>query len=83
MPDKKINYEEMKLEEAMSRLDAVVKALESESIDLDESLGLYEEGVRLVRICNERLTDAERRVKLLSLSPDGELREKDFGEGEV
>ena len=69
---------EMKLEEAMARLDEVVKRLDAEGSDLEESLKLYEEGIRLVRICNERLADAERKIKLLRVSPEGEITEENF-----
>lgn len=78
MPAKKTNKDEMKLEDAMLRLDEVVKLLEAEGADLDGSLRLYEEGVGLVRVCNERLADAERKVKLLKLSSEGELVEENF-----
>ena len=73
------NKYEMKLEEAMSRLDETVKALEAENADLERSLKLYEEGIRLVRICNEMLSEAERRIKVLRLTDEGELFEEDFG----
>lgn len=82
MPAKKIDKDEMKLEDAMRRLDEVVKLLEAEGADLDESLKLYEEGVRLVRICNERLADADRKVKRLKLSPDGEIVEEELDRAE-
>ena len=66
----------MKLEEAMRRLDEVVAALDSEQADLEEALKLYEEGVRLVRVCNERLQEAERTIRVLSVSGDGEITEE-------
>ena len=72
------NAEEMKLEDAMRRLDQVVKELDGENADLDKALKLYEEGVRLVRICNAKLDEADRKIKILKLSSDGELIEKDF-----
>ena len=81
MPVKKIKEGDIKLEDALLRLDEVVKALDSENIDLDASLKLYEEGVRLVRICNERLSDAERRIKMLKVGADGEVLEVDFDNG--
>ncbi|MBQ9783195.1 MAG: exodeoxyribonuclease VII small subunit [Clostridia bacterium] len=65
----------VKLEDAMRRLDEVVAALDSEQADLEQALKLYEEGVRLVRICHERLQDAERTVRILKLNPDGEIAE--------
>ena len=72
------NAEEMKLEDAMRRHDQVVKELDGENADLDKALKLYEEGVRLVRICNAKLDEADRKIKILKLSSDGELIEKDF-----
>lgn len=74
---------EIKLEDAMRRLDEIVKALESEGLDLDKSLKLYEEGIGLVRICNEQLADAERKIKILRVNSDGEISEEDFITREV
>lgn len=71
---------EMKLEEAMRRLDEVVALLDRENVDLEESLRLYEEGVRLVAICSARLNDAERKISLLRVSADGELVEEPFAQ---
>ena len=82
MPAENINIEEMKLEEAMRRLDEVVKTLDSDRLDLDESLKLYEEGVRLVRACHEKLSDAERRISALRISEDGEMVEEAFDKKE-
>ena len=82
MPAENINIEEMKLEEAMRRLDEVVKTLDSDRLDLDESLKLYEEGVRLVRACHEKLSDAERRISALRISEDGEMIEEAFDKRE-
>ena len=68
----------MKLEDAMRRLEQVVKALDEEQGDLEKSLKLYEEGVALVRLCHERLNDAERTVRMLKMSSDGEITEEKF-----
>lgn len=82
MKDKKEMNEinELKLEDAMRRLDEVVSALDRESSDLEESLALYEEGVRLVALCNRRLGEAERRIHALKMTPDGEIVEVAFPE---
>lgn len=60
--------ESMTFEAAMTRLEAVVKALEDGKTSLEESMKLYEEGVTLVRLCSTRLEDAERKVKILTES---------------
>ncbi len=71
---------EMKLEDAMRRLDEVVSALDREGSSLEESLALYEEGVRLVALCNHRLGEAERRINALKMTSDGEIVEVAFPE---
>ena len=70
----------LKLEDAMRRLDAVVSALDQENVELEEALRLYEEGVRLVAVCNQRLGDAERKIQMLRVNADGEIREEPFAQ---
>lgn len=53
-------------EESMTRLEEVVRILESGSATLDESLKLYEEGISLVRTCSLKLDQAEKKIKLLN-----------------
>ena len=72
--------ETMKLEDAMRRLDEVVLALDNDTVELEQSMKLYEEGVRLVRICNEKLSEAERTVRILKMNKDGEITEEPFAE---
>lgn len=72
---------ELKFEEAMARLEQIVRALEGGNVPLDESLTLYEEGVRLVKLCSSRLENAEKRIKILVDGGNGTLVEQDFKEG--
>lgn len=58
--------ESITFEAAMTRLEAVVRALEDGKTSLEESMKLYEEGVALVRVCSGKLDEAERRVKVLT-----------------
>lgn len=69
---------ELTFEEAIKRLAEISRELEGEQRELDASLALYEEGVKLIRHCNSLLESAERKIKILSMSSDGELVEKDF-----
>jgi len=64
----------MKFEEALSRLEAIIEKLESEQVDLEGSLNLYDEAKLLGEHCSKLLDDAEGRVKIVEDS--GEL--KDF-----
>ena len=73
-----VNENEVTFESAMSRLEEIVRKLESGNAQLNESLSLFEEGVGLVRVCNERLDNVERRIKILTKQDDGTLAEEDF-----
>ncbi len=53
-------------ERAIGRIEAIVQALEEGRGGLDESLSLYEEGVKLLRRCHGLLRKAEQRIELLS-----------------
>ena len=77
MPKKELTFEK-----AMDRLEEIVSLLESGDSPLDESLSLFEEGVKLVKLCNSQLEKAESSVKML-INQDGELVEKDFDIGEA
>jgi exodeoxyribonuclease VII small subunit len=69
---------EIDFESAMERLDKITEELSKEGVSLENALALYEEGVGLVRACNKKLEQTDRRIKILQLSGDGELVEKDF-----
>jgi len=68
-------------EEALSQLEALVTRLEGGDLPLEEALRAFEEGVRLTRLCAERLEDAERRVQVLMRSPEGGEQEVPFDLG--
>lgn len=67
-------------ESASVRLAEIVKILEQGNSSLDESLKLYEEGILLVRFCNDSLDNAEKKIKMLVADSDGQIIEKDFFE---
>ena len=74
--------EEMSFEAAMARLEVIDKALEGESLSLDESLALYEEGVALTRRLSRELGEAEQKVMILQRTPDGEIKPAPFASTE-
>lgn len=55
--------ERQSFEEALSRLEEIVNELESEEISLEDSIGLYEEGIKLSKICTRKLEEAELRIE--------------------
>ena len=61
----------MTFETALARLEEIVRAMESGSAKLDESLALFEEGVGLVKFCTGELDNAEQRVKILQAGEEG------------
>ena len=65
-------------ESSLARLEEIVRAMESGNIMLDESLSLYEEGVKLIKFCTKALDDAEQKVKILQKGEEGSLVEVDF-----
>ena len=70
--------EEMTFESALSRLETIVRTLEEGKAPLEESLGAFEEGIRLVKLCNEQLDRAEQKVKILTLGENGSVTAEDF-----
>ncbi len=65
-------------ENAMKRLEEIVSLLEAGKLPLEESLSAFEEGVALVKQCNEKLTAAEQKVRILMENGDGEISAQDF-----
>ena len=61
----------MTFESAMQRLDVIVRLLEQGDAPLDQSLALFEEGARLLKLCNGMLDAAEQKVNLLQKGADG------------
>lgn len=54
--------EEMKYEQAISRLDEIVALLDKSDLPLDEALSLYEEGVKLIALCTKKLNNAKSKI---------------------
>lgn len=72
------NKEALIFESATERLEEIVKLLEKGNVSLDDSLKLYEEGISLVRFCNNALDNAEKKIKILSINSDNSAKEIDF-----
>lgn len=70
--------EKMSYEQALARLEQIIRAMENDKIPLSESLTLYEEGVRIVRRLSAELDDAERKIRILQQNAQGEIVAVDF-----
>ena len=65
-------------EKSLTRLEEVVKRLESTDLSLDEAMKLFEEGVRLSRDCQKQLEEAEGKVEILLRKADGKIAAQPF-----
>lgn len=59
-------------EKAFQNLEKIVQRLEGEEMPLDESLQLFEEGIRLSRFCHQRLEEVERKIELILADAKGQ-----------
>lgn len=68
----------MSFEDALQRLESVVEAMESDSLPLETLIQRYEDGVKLVQVCQERLAAAEVKIQQLEKNSAGQFRLKDL-----
>ncbi len=64
-------------EQALARLEEIVKGLENGSLPLDKSIELFEEGNALVKLCTQKLDAAEQKVRILTETATG-ITEESF-----
>ena len=69
-----------KFEAALEELEQVVEQLESGDLSLEDSLAAFEKGVGLIKLCNQKLTDVEKKIELLVKDKEGKLQLKPFEE---
>lgn len=62
----------------MSRLEAIVRELEADDLDLDGALRLFEEGVKRLKVARELLQESELKVKRVVEAADGTLRSRNI-----
>lgn len=68
----------MSFEGAMERLERIVEEMESGKILLEDLLIRYEEGMKLVKVCQERLTRAEQKIEIITRDHAGNVSIKNF-----
>lgn len=69
------------IEQAMERLEKLVGEMESGQLPLDKLIAGYEEGVKLVRLCQEKLDAAEQRIQIITRNAAGPAGLDDFSTG--
>jgi exodeoxyribonuclease VII small subunit len=72
MTEKAPEIEPRDFEDALGRLEGIVKDLERGELSLEGSLARYEQGIRLARFCSEKLEEAEKRIEVLQINESGE-----------
>jgi exodeoxyribonuclease VII small subunit len=71
---------EPSFEDALDRLEEIVQALEDGEAELDETLSLFEEGVKLSKLCHKRLETAEKKIELLVKKEGGKLGRREIAD---
>lgn len=71
---------EVNFEKALEKLEKIVEELEDGDLSLDNSLKKYEEGVKLARMCQEKLDHARKKIETLVKKDNGEFEKKLFDE---
>jgi exodeoxyribonuclease VII small subunit len=69
---------QLNFEGAMDRLEKIVEQMESGKLPLEDLIVRYEEGMNLVKICQERLASAEQKIEIIARNSAGKSMVKDF-----
>jgi len=64
---------EIKFEKAMTRLESIVEELERGDLNIDKSLEIFEEGIKMSRICSKKLNEAEAKIEKITKGKKGDL----------
>ena len=72
MAEKKAAKQEQTFEQALERLDVIVKEMEEGSLSLETMMAHFEEGMETVKFCTDKLNEVEKKIELL-VDKNGEL----------
>lgn len=68
---------ELTFEEALTRLETIVRAMEAGDLPLEKAISEFQEGMQLARVCREKLDQAEQKIEML-VNEAGSLTKKPF-----
>ncbi len=74
--------EKIKFEKALERLEQIVEELEGGNLELEKSLKMFEEGIKMSRICQTHLAQAEKKIEKLVKDQKGNLSTEPLDDGE-
>lgn len=69
-------------EKALQELEEIVDRLDTDELDLDKALSLFEEGIKLSRFCTQKLDAAEKKIEILLKDNEDDYRPEPFAESE-
>ena len=78
---KKADTSPQQFEEALEKLEGIVRRMEDGELSLEKALESFEEGVQLARYCQTKLDEAQKRVELLLKNDKGKIETQPFIEG--
>jgi exodeoxyribonuclease VII small subunit len=80
MPTKKqeARNQEPTFESAIARMETIVEEMESDKLPLEDLLVRYEEGIKLVKFCSEKLEAAEKRIEIITREAGGKTKLSEF-----
>ena len=73
---------EQTFESALARLEVLVSDMEGDRMPLEELIVAYEEGTKLVKICQQKLSDAEKKIEIIQKRASGEPELQEFEPGQ-
>jgi len=73
-----LEQDDITLEKALTRLGEIVATMDSESIDLEDSIELFREGMELTKYCRRLISDAEQKVEQVLEDAEGNLSLEEF-----
>ena len=76
-----VNDAKLSFEDALARLETIVESMESGEVPLADLLAKFEEGTRLLKVCESRLKDAELKIEQLKKQKDGSITFEKFEAG--
>ncbi|MGN1298390.1 MAG: exodeoxyribonuclease VII small subunit [Candidatus Scatovivens sp.] len=74
---KEEELEKLNFEELIKKLEDITEKLEKDNLNLDESIELFEDGMKISKKCNEKLEKSEKKISIL-LNDGKEIKEEDF-----
>ncbi len=69
---------EEKFEDKLKKLEELVSSLDRDDLSLDESIEIFEKGIKLSKECSEKLENAEKKINILLSDESGNLKEEKF-----